>query len=229
MEQALTVSMVLSDPTRYYIYQYLSELNEEVSVLEIAKKFNIHPNVARLHLSKLEQAHMLQSQTKKTGKGGRPSRLYSLANKEIQLNFPYRDYKLLATMAMEVVQELGEQGEQILYKTGYKYGQEILETHLNSTPSDMTIENKIEKLRHISNIIGIYPRFEYVKHKNTIFFSIHNCPFKDLAQKKPELVCKMHSQLIKGMLDSLFKNIELQEGENMMEGCSSCSYKAFLW
>jgi len=229
MEQALTVSMVLSDPTRYYIYQYLSEQNYEVSVLEIAKRFDIHPNVARLHLTKLEQAHMLQSQTKKTGKGGRPSRLYSLANEEIQLNFPYRDYKLLATMAMEVVQELGAQGEQILYKTGYKYGQEILETHLKPSPTTMTIEDKIEKLRHISNIIGIYPQIEYVKHKNTIFFSIHNCPFKDLAQKSPELVCNMHSQLIKGMLDSLFENIELQEGENMMEGCSSCSYKAFLW
>jgi len=227
MEQALSVSMVLSDPTRFYIYQYLNK-HQDVSVLEIAEEFDIHPNVARLHLSKLEQVHMIQSNLKKTGKGGRPSRLYSLANEEIQLNFPYRDYKLLATMAMEVVEELGHEGEQILYKTGYKYGQELLNTHLTSPQSNMTIETKIQKLRYISNIIGIYPEFEYVKHKNTLIFSIHNCPFKELAQKNPDLVCKMHSHLIRGMLNSLFENIELQEGENMMEGCSSCSYKAFL-
>jgi len=228
MEQALTVSMVLSDPTRFHIYHFLMKHHKEVSVSEIAKEFDIHPNVARLHLSKLEQAHLVQSNLKKTGKGGRPSRVYSLSNEEIQLSFPYRDYKLLATMAMEVVQELGEDGAQILYKTGYKYGKELLETHMSTFQADMSVETKIEKLRHISNIIGIYPRFEYVKHENSIFFSIYNCPFKEIAQENPELVCKMHSELIKGMLNSLFENIDLQEGENMMEGCSACSYQAIL-
>ena len=42
---------------------------------------------------------MLKSETKKTGKGGRPSRLYVLSDDVIQLQFPFRDYQLLARIA----------------------------------------------------------------------------------------------------------------------------------
>lgn len=65
MEQTLRITNVLSDPTRYYIYQYISKQHQEVTVQEIADGFNIHPNVARLHLSKLEDVNMLVSETKK--------------------------------------------------------------------------------------------------------------------------------------------------------------------
>ena len=101
MEQTLKITNVLSDPTRYYIYQYITKKHHEVTVQEIADTFNIHPNVARLHLSKLEDINMLTSETKKTGKGGRPSRLYRLSEEVIQLNFPFRDYQLLAKIAIE--------------------------------------------------------------------------------------------------------------------------------
>ena len=73
MEQTLKITSVLSDPTRYKIYQYITERHNDVTVQEIADQFEIHPNVARLHLSKLEDVSMLSSETKKTGKGGRPS------------------------------------------------------------------------------------------------------------------------------------------------------------
>ena len=99
MEQAFKITGVLADPTRYYIYKYISQKHSYVTVQEIADEFDIHPNVARLHLSKLEDVHMLKSETKKTGKGGRPSRLYVLSEDVIQLQFPFRDYQLLAKIA----------------------------------------------------------------------------------------------------------------------------------
>ena len=68
MEQTLKITNVLSDPTRYYIYQYVTQKHDEVTVQEIADNFNIHPNVARLHLSKLEDVNMLVSETKKNRK-----------------------------------------------------------------------------------------------------------------------------------------------------------------
>ncbi len=107
MEQALKITGVLSDPTRYYIYKYISQKHSYVTVQEIADEFDIHPNVARLHLSKLEDVHMLKSETKKTGKGGRPSRLYVLSEDVIQLQFPFRDYQLLARIAFNSLLSLG--------------------------------------------------------------------------------------------------------------------------
>ncbi|TXK86230.1 helix-turn-helix transcriptional regulator, partial [Parageobacillus sp. SY1] len=54
MEQTLKITNVLADPTRYHIYEYITKKHKKVSVQEIAEAFNIHPNVARLHLTKLE-------------------------------------------------------------------------------------------------------------------------------------------------------------------------------
>lgn len=65
MEHTLKITNVLSDPTRFYIYQYITNCHRDVTVQEIADKFSIHPNVARLHLSKLEDVRMLYAETKK--------------------------------------------------------------------------------------------------------------------------------------------------------------------
>ncbi|XGA29544.1 helix-turn-helix domain-containing protein [Virgibacillus sp. CBA3643] len=59
MENTLKLTNVLSDPTRYNIYQFIVKHHKEVSVVEIAGEFDIHQNVARLHLSKLEDINLV--------------------------------------------------------------------------------------------------------------------------------------------------------------------------
>ena len=130
MEQTLRITNVLADPTRYYIYQYIVNNHQDVSVQQIADSFKIHPNVARLHLSKLEDVDMLTSDARKTGKGGRPSRLYRLSDKVIQLHFPYRDYQLLSRIAIKTMMTLGEQGKKALYETGKVFGEELINQQL---------------------------------------------------------------------------------------------------
>ena len=58
---------------------------------------------------------MLKSETKKTGKGGRPSRLYVLSE-DVILQFPFRDYQLLARIAFNSLLSLGAAGEKALYR-----------------------------------------------------------------------------------------------------------------
>lgn len=138
MDQILKITNVLADPTRYHIYEYITKKHKEVSVQEIAEAFNIHPNVARLHLTKLEDVNMLVSETQKTGKGGRPSRLYRLSDDVIQLHFPFRDYQLLSRIAIQTMMKLGEAGKQALYETGKSFGKELIEHRL---PHDQPLEH----------------------------------------------------------------------------------------
>ncbi|RKQ37786.1 helix-turn-helix transcriptional regulator [Oceanobacillus halophilus] len=227
MEQTLKVTNVLSDPTRFHIYQYLIENHKEVSVTEIAKEFNIHPNVARLHLSKLEDIRMVVSYSQKTGKGGRPSRLYRLSENVIELNFPHRDYKLLSSIVIESLAEMGETGKQALYTTGEKYGRQIIEDfHHNKKLSTM---EKLNILEDASTMLGMYTNFVYNEEKNSIKFEVNNCPFKELASKNHDLICDMHHSFIKGMFEVLFSDIDLVIEENMfINGCDNCSYTANL-
>ncbi|SET62293.1 Winged helix-turn-helix DNA-binding [Salinibacillus kushneri] len=75
MNDTLRITNVLNDDTRLSIYEYISKKHNGVNVQEIATQFNIHPNVARLHLSKLEDIGMVNSHIQKNKKGGRPFRI----------------------------------------------------------------------------------------------------------------------------------------------------------
>lgn len=229
MEQTLKITNVMSDPTRFNIYQYLVEHHEDVSVTDISKTFDIHPNVARLHLSKLEEINLVSSYLKKTGKGGRPGRRYRLSEEGVELTFPARDYKILSTIALEALMELGEPGKQALFETGKKYGKEIMEEDLSHLEDDASVEEKIQLLEKTGRMLGMYPQFEYNPTSNSISFSINNCPFKELANKNHHLICEMHRIFIKGMFEALFTSIELIENRNMFEDdCKNCAYVAKL-
>jgi predicted ArsR family transcriptional regulator len=229
VERTLKITNVLSDPTRFYIYQFISKHHKEVTVQEIADSFGIHPNVARLHLSKLEDVNMLISETKKTGRGGRPSRVYRLSDDVIQLNFPFRDYQLLARILIKTMMTLGEKGKEALFESGKLFGRELTEHHLPHTfnaPQELSFDQKINILRDASTTAGFYPDFEVNEEEKKLYFQIFNCPFKEIAFDNHDAVCGMHLAFLKGMFEVLFEDIELIEKDNMANGCDSCSYQA---
>jgi|SRR5690625_1660985 len=231
MEHTLKVTNVFSDPTRFNIYQFLlKQKNNPVTVLDIAEQFNIHPNVARIHLAKLEDINIVSSDYERTGKGGRPSRIYQMTDHVIELNFPHRDYKLLSTVALDTLSEMGEIGKQALYEMGQKYGEQTMKK-LNGQlvkKDELTIKQKINLLEHTSIILGMYPKFTYIENKQQIKFEINNCPFKEVAKKHQTTVCHMHYSFIKGMFEAVFETFELIEQENMFAGCANCKYVANL-
>lgn len=226
MNQTLKVTSILSDPTRYNIYQYMLKKHKEVNVAEIAGEFDIHPNVARLHLSKLEDIQLVTSYSKKTGKGGRPNKVYFLSNKVIELTFPYRDYKLLSSILIDSLAEMGDIGRKTLYTIGEKYGKNIMD---GVHAKNLSTEQKLNILEEASTMMGLYSNFFCNEEKHTIKFQVNNCPFGELAAKNQPLICDMHYAFIKGMLEVLFTEVELIEEENMFaHRCDSCSYSANL-
>lgn len=228
MEQTLKITNVLSDPTRFSIYQYITKHHGEVTVQEVADSFNIHPNVARLHLSKLEDVNMLISETKKTGKGGRPSRLYRLSDDVVQLNFPFRDYQLLSKIAISTLMSLGEVGKEALLETGKQFGKEIIAKEIKRNGHQLSFSDKLHLLKDAASLLGFYPEFDNNAEQTKVYFKIFNCPFKEVALQDEEAVCKMHFSFLKGMFNTLFENVELIEEDNMLKGCSSCNYMAYI-
>lgn len=228
MEQTLKVTNVLSDPTRFNIYQFMIQHKKEVTVSEVADHFDIHPNVARMHLTKLQDINLLISYSEKTGRGGRPSRLYRLSEEVIELNFPHRDYKMFSVIALETFAELGEPGREALYKTGKRYGMQIMERYHTPATENISVDQKLHILEDAGIMLGMYPDFTYNPETNSISFTVNNCPFKEIASTNHHLVCNMHRYFLRGMFESLFTNIKLLEVENMFHGCENCAYIAKL-
>jgi predicted ArsR family transcriptional regulator len=226
MEQTLKITNVLADPTRYHIYEYIATNQKEVTVQEIADVFQIHPNVARLHLSKLEDIHLLVAETKKTGKGGRPSRLYRTSDHVIQLHFPFRDYQLLAKIAIQALEKLGEAGLQALRQVGKQFGEETIKRELPN--SQLTVEQKLDIISNTAKMIGFRYQYSQSDDQAIINFHIHNCPFKEIANESQETVCYMHHAFIQGMFEALFANVQLKEEQNLIKSCEFCSYQAIV-
>ncbi|WP_321164154.1 helix-turn-helix transcriptional regulator [Tepidibacillus decaturensis] len=167
----LKLTSVLADPTRFAIYQYVSSMGRAVNVQEIADKFGIHPNVARLHLSKLEDVNLLKSITEKTGRGGRPSRVYTLSDEVVSLQFPPRDYKLLAKIAIETLLSFGEEGKKALVEMGRNFGREAARQAM--------MKDSIENSRYlpIEKKLKVLNDWSLLKVYNRISKSLTNIPF----------------------------------------------------
>lgn len=227
-QQTLKLTGVLSDPTRFSIYQYISKRHREVTVQDIAEAFHIHPNVARLHLTKLEDVDLLTSQTKKSGKGGRPSRYYTVSDQVVQIQFPFRDYEQLANMALEALLQFGEEGKQAIHRIGKRFGKEAAERHvysLKKEQDELSVEDKIELIRTIATEQGLSPEVTLGTNKDKIHFRIYNCPYKEMIEHYGPYLCSMHHAMLEGMFQVIFPEAVLKEETLISSGeFPFCSY-----
>ncbi|MDR7318205.1 helix-turn-helix domain-containing protein [Brevibacillus nitrificans] len=223
---AQKLTSALADPTRFSIYQYVAYSKDPITVTDVAEHFSIHPNVARLHLTKLEDVHLLSAVSDKSGKGGRPSRLYSLSDQVVSLQFPPRDYQLLADIAIESLLSLGEAGEAALIKMGYRIGTEMAKRAVAKSGLKLATATMEEKLSHIERLVvaqGLKPDIEMLTD-GVLRFRVNNCTFSETAKKHPASVCQMHNALLMGIFETYLGKIELREDESMIGGCKSCNY-----
>lgn len=221
MPNTLQLTNTLADETRYSIYQYIVKGSKEVTVQEIAHEFSIHPNVARLHLSKLNESKLLHSELVKNGKGGRPARIYRTAESPVYLSFPKQENHLLLQWLIELAVSFGQEALTKGTEIAYNYGKQQMK---QSAPSVTSFEEKINILTASANAIGYVPSMKDRDNKKIITFSIYNCPYKDFMNNHSEFICKMHEAYLKGQFDSLFPTNEFVQIESMQNNCSNCVY-----
>jgi len=228
MIHPLKITSTLADETRYSIYEYILKEKKTVTVQNIADKFSIHPNVARLHLTKLSEINIISADFAKTGKGGRPGRVYKASEKGVSLTFPRRDEERLLKWTIQLVEELGPSAltkcQEISYQDGYQQMKNYVnaELKLNNMPS---FEQKLQLLTDNAALIGYIPQIQQLEKGKKIIFSIFNCPFQEQLNTHSEIVCTLHESYLKGQLNALFSNNEFVQIESMVHNCDLCKYE----
>lgn len=222
MKDTLKITNTLADETRYSIYQYIAKEKKQVNVQEIADEFSIHPNVARLHLTKLNDSKLVSSELENNKKGGRPARIYFLAEEPIYLSFPKQENHLLLQWLLELADSMGDDALAKAKDISYQHGQTIFK-HISSTTQ--TFEGKMELFKEAANAIGYIPQITENEGKKVITFSIYNCPYKNQLHKHPALVCSLHESFLKGQFDALFPTNNFVQIESMQNHCNNCVYQ----
>jgi len=224
------VYTAMGDFTRHGIYQFMYNIKKEVTVNEVAEEFSIHPNVARSHLTKLEAAHLIQSTTQeKEGRAGRPSRTYSISTEEVSIQFPVKKANIYEDIILSSISDLGDIGKEAFQEIGAKIAQkQATEQMKKDRLTGIEDPRLMDSLQKFLESQSLNPEIDQTK--NQISLEVFNCPFRQQAKKHSELVCSMHSRMLKEIIQTyLGEDVEWKEEENMLyDGERTCLYFAKL-
>ncbi len=193
------LSAVLADETRYHIYRSIAEhAGADVTVSDIADRFHLHPNVARMHLAKLEQVGFLSTSFRRGSGGGRPAKLYRLSDMVVNFGFPPRRYELLSRLALEALSAGGsrEDALRVCHESGMAEGRRALAAD-GRAPSKASEAAAI--VRRVTEDLGLLPEVEW--EASTLKVIVHNCTFGELSSGESKLVCPMHRAFLEGVLE----------------------------
>ncbi|NLG64156.1 MAG: helix-turn-helix domain-containing protein [Actinobacteria bacterium] len=223
MEREHLLSAVLADETRFSIYRFIAERPcEEFAVVDIARRFGLHPNVARMHLTKLEQAGFLATGIRRSALGGRPARLYRLAGMVNTFAFPPRRYELLAELALDIVAAAAapDAVARICREAGWRDGGKYVAEH-GGRPRG--IARLAAAVRAVAEAQGLLPNV--VVEEDELNVEVRNCVFREPGGRQPELACLIHRSYLAGLIDALggaaTRAVEAQ-GSSIRAGADRC-------
>jgi predicted ArsR family transcriptional regulator len=192
------LSAVLADDTRYHIYRWIAERpGTDVTVADVAAEFGLHPNVARMHLAKLEQAGFLATGFRRAPGGGRPAKLYRLSDKVVTFGFPPRRYELLSRLALDALSAGGTRDDavRVCREAGIAEGRRALAGD-SEPPRDHAAASAL--VAQIAEEQGLLP--EVAWQDGSLLVVVNNCSFRELSGTDPDLVCAMHRAFLEGII-----------------------------
>ncbi|MFP5327118.1 MAG: helix-turn-helix transcriptional regulator [Acidimicrobiia bacterium] len=191
MNQPLEVFKALGDNTRYAIYLELARSPVPRSTGEIADTLGLHPNTVRPHLDRMRDVGLLQVTVEGRGNVGRPQHRYSLAADAPSLGLEPSAFRLLAAMLVDVA-AIAELPPAMVATAAQPAGAAAAEER-GAGPKSCLAALTAELAA-----LGFDPAVGEDANVATVAFT--HCPFRDLAEMHPEVVCNLHRGLVEGFV-----------------------------
>ena len=200
MELDLEVLKALGDETRYAMYRELAASTAPLSAQELADALGLHANTVRLHLERLRDAGLVESEAVHRGTVGRPQHRYFLAPGAPGLGFDPPAHALLAGLLAAMAERLGANPDDAA-DTGFVWGTEAgRRTRSSSCVSALVGELERLGFEPVADTPGSgIP----VDGPTAVRIEFLHCPFRELAEAYPELVCNLHRGLCEGVVDQV--------------------------
>jgi len=205
----LAVLKALGDNTRYAIYLELARSPRPLATAEIAETLDLHPNTVRPHLERMREVGLLDIETEPRGTVGRPQHRYSLAADAPSLGLEPATFPVLARMLLRVAAAGGlgpEEAVEAGRDQGVVDGATALAVAAELDGADMDdllgdtgvcLEGLLARL----DALGFDPAVA-VDADGTATVAFAHCPFRELAETHPEIVCSLHQGLVEGFVSA---------------------------
>lgn len=198
----------LGDETRYTIYRELSSSTAPLSTQELADELGLHPNTVRLHLDRLREAGVVESEALHRGTVGRPQHRYSLAPGAPGLGFDPPAHALLAGLLGALAERIGADVDDAA-DTGFAWGVEAgRRTRSQSCVRALVGELGRLGFEPVATDPPAVPTADATADEppgeaESVRIEFLHCPFRELAEAYPELVCNLHRGLCEGIVEEI--------------------------
>jgi len=192
----LQLFKTLGDNTRYAIYLELARSPRPLTTSEIADTLDLHPNTVRPHLERMRDAGLLAVEVAGRGDVGRPHHRYSLAEGAPSLGLEPPVLPVLARMVLSLAERLGADRTDA-EAVGVAEGRERAMAYRDAPSSLEAVVSDLDRLG-FDPVVSDEPA-----DPDAAVVGFANCPFGELAERHPELVCSLHRGIIAGFVETM--------------------------
>lgn len=202
---------LLSSPVRRTIVDYIAhhdshpcnDAPEGLTAAQVSEVLNVHVTTARFHLDQLVSGGVLEASFVKQGVG-RPRKVYRLVAGSPCDHADSHAIGILADLltGSESARPAGER------LTPFEAGRRWAEEHVPADRGEAAATPG-QWLARIGLLIDVLREWGYTTNlsgfdsSRTVELELVQCPFLDLAQSNPDIVCGVHRGLITGTLQQL--------------------------
>lgn len=196
VDRRLDLLKALGDNTRYAIYLELARSPRPLSTTDVAGSLGLHVNTVRPHLERMRDVGLLVARPDTRGAVGRPQKLYSLADDAPGLGLEPPVFPLLARMLLQIAVET-DVDEEVVLDSGRHAGKALAHGPLLGRTC-------VERVAAMLADLGFDPaRVDDPavdgRDRSTIGFG--HCPFAELAESQPHVVCGLHRGMVEGFVE----------------------------
>jgi predicted ArsR family transcriptional regulator len=181
---------VLDDPARWAAYVAVRTAGRPLTRAEVADEVGISARLAAFHLEKLFSEGFLEATYERdqgSGGVGHPAKRYRPTSLELEVSIPPRRYDLAAEILAEALEaDSSDLPLESLADVAAEYGRQV--------GTRARARNGGSRLLTALRVIGYEPA---TAGDDVV---LRNCPFRHVAQARPEIICQMNLAFVAGVL-----------------------------
>ena len=189
---------VLASTSRMAVLELLRSRAQPLGVGEVAQRVGLHQNTVRAHLDLLVDCGYAIRRTESPRGPGRPRVVYEAT----AAPDGERNYRLLAKMLAQHLLATSERPGEDAVKAGCSWAGL---TDRRQHSGDGTAATPVSEEVAIGTVVRMLGDIGFAPELSAdgTFINLHRCPFRELAESNPEVVCGAHLGMIQGALADL--------------------------
>lgn len=196
----------LADPTRRDLLRFLDRAGTPQDVRALAAEVDLHPNTVRDHLDLLHRAGLVTRTSENRDKPGRPKVLFEATDRGTR-SPGSEGYRFLAEVLAGYMHAHLDNPAAAAEEAGRAWGRYMVK---RPDPFDLPDSNQVlEQIVTALAEMGFAPEEE--GHDDGFVIRLHDCPFRDVARSRTDVVCSVHLGMLKGMAEELGESMKVDD------------------